>query len=149
MARAKKEAVEQVEMSVEELEADTVELKGVEPNPDEFEEMDGEEQIVPGGPTYDQVEDWNNRFGKVFMTQIEDITYVYRPIRRNEYKAIMKIQNTDRYYTEEKICATCVLFPSNFQQVTMSNGLAGVPTVIAEMILEKSGFSPSIQSIQL
>lgn len=149
MARAKKEAVEQVEMSVEELEGESVELTGVDQDPEDFEEIDGEEELLPNGPTHDQVEEWKGRYGKVFLTQIGGQPYVYRPIRRNEYKTIMKIQNTDRYYTEEKICATCVIFPANYQQVAMSQGLAGVPTVMAEMILEQSGFNPSIESIQL
>lgn len=151
MAPRKKQPAEQVEMSVEELEGETVELEGQEVDPDQFEdEIDGDEELLPNGPTHNQVEDWKGRFnGKVFLTQVGGQPYVFRPIRRNEYKAVMKVRSDDRYYTEEKICATCVIFPENFQQTAMAHGLAGTPTVLAEMILEQSGFNPNIESIQL
>lgn len=149
MAPRKKQVEQEVEQQ-EELEVEAVQIEAVEEDVDSFEEVAGDDEIVPGGPTNDQVEDWKSRFqDKVFMTEIESKFYVWRPIRRTEYKNIMKIQNADRYYTEEQICTKCILFPENFRATGMANGLAGVPSVLAELILEKSGFNPTIQAVQL
>lgn len=127
-----------------------VELTGVEEEVDAFVDIDGEQEITPGGPTFDQVEEWKSKYqGNVFLTEIEGKVYVWRPIRRIEYKNIMKNQNADRYYNEERICDTCILFPQNYRSSAMANGLAGVPTMISELILEKSGFNPTINAVQL
>ena len=135
---------------VETTEEEVMELDGVQEEVDAFEDIDGEQEIVPGGPTYDMVEDWKSRFqGNVFLTEIEGKIYVWRPIRRIEYKGIMKNANADRYYNEERICDTCVLFPEQYRSAAMSNGLAGVPTMLSELILEKSGFNPTINAVQL
>lgn len=151
MARAKKEVVEQevnfdMEMDAEEAER----IEGVKEEVDAFEEVDGEQPIVPNGPTLDQVEEWKSRFqDNVFLSEIQGEIYVWRPIRRIEYKGIMKIPNADRYFNEEKICDTCILFPANFRSAAMSNGLAGVPTILSELILEQSGFNPTVNAVRL
>ena len=147
MPRAKKEVVEQEEMFMEE-EAERIE--GVKQEVDAFEEVDGDQPIVPNGPTLDQVEEWKSRFqDNVFLTEIQGEIYVWRPIRRIEYKGIMKVPNADRYFNEEKICDTCILFPANFRSAAMSNGLAGVPTILSELILEQSGFNPTVNAVRL
>lgn len=120
---------------------------------EDFETVDGTELYFPeyeDSPTLNEIEEWRERFqGKIFMTRLGDDMYIYRPIRRSEYKNIFKLQNTDQYYREEKICETCVLYPRNYGFAVTANGPAGVPSMLFEMILSESGFNPNVQSIRI
>jgi len=101
-----------------------------------------DEEIFPGGPTYNDVEKWKSQYGdEVFLTEIdENNIFVWRPIKRKEYKDIQKIQNADAFYKEERICDKVVLYPKNYGHMHMANGKAGIPTLLSELIMEKSGF---------
>lgn len=109
---------------------------------DEEDVNKAEEEIFPGGPTYNDIEQWKSQYGEeVYLTEIDDKNiFVWRPIRRKEYKDIQKVPNADQWYKEERICDKVVLFPKNYSHMHMSNGKAGIPTLLSDMILEKSGF---------
>lgn len=111
----------------------------------------GDELLFPGGPTFNELEDWKSRFnGEVYMTEFEeDDIYIWRPIKRKEYKDISKIQGADQFYKEERICEKCVLFPKNYSYVAMTNGKAGTPSLLSELILEKSGFVAKTGAMKL
>lgn len=120
---------------------------------EDFETVDGAELFFPDledSPTLNEVEEWKERFqGKLFMTRIGDDMYIFRPIRRTEYKNIFKVPNTDQYYKEEKVCEACVLYPRNYGFAVTANGPAGAPTMLFEMILSESGFNPNVQSMRI
>ena len=69
--------------------------------------------------------------------------------RRKEYKDIAKIPNADQFYKEERICDKSILFPSNYGAMNMSVGKAGIPTLLSELILEKSGFVAKTGAMRL
>lgn len=128
----------QVMPVVEEEEVVSVPLAEI----DEEDVSKAEEEIFPGGPTYNDIEQWKSQYGEdVYLTEFDEKNiFVWRPIRRKEYKDIQKIPNADQWYKEERICDKVVLFPKNYGHMHMSNGKAGIPTLLADMILEKSGF---------
>jgi hypothetical protein len=111
----------------------------------------GEEEIFPGGPTHDQLEEWKSQFnGEIYMTEFDaDEVFIWRPIRRKEYKDIAKIPNADQFYKEERIVTTCILYPKSFSAANMSFGKAGIPTLLSELIMEKSGFVAQTGSMKL
>jgi hypothetical protein len=111
----------------------------------------GEEEIFPGGPTRDQLEEWKSQFnGEIYMTEFDaDEVFIWRPIRRKEYKDIAKIPNADQFYKEERIVTTCILYPKSFSAANMSFGKAGIPTLLSELIMEKSGFVAQTGSMKL
>lgn len=153
MARKKKaqelelEMMEQEEMTqeeVQEAEEDIMGGDGIVVN------ENGEELLMPGGPTIEQVEKWKSQYNdEVYLTEFENQVFLWRPITRKEYKDIMKIQNADSFYKEERICEKCVLFPDKYNFTEMIRGKAGIPTVLAELIIEKSGFVPKQPTIRL
>lgn len=121
---------------------------------DEYDEDDvskAEQEIFPGGPTYNELEKWKSMYnGEVYLTEFDDEdVFVWRPIKRKEYKDIAKIQNADTFYKEERICEKSVLFPVNYGFMNMSNGKAGIPTLLHELILEKSGFVAKTGAMRL
>lgn len=139
------------EILVEEPQEEVVPVIDVE---EEFNEDDpalAEQEVFAGGPTYNEVEKWKSMYsGEVYMTQFDDENiFVWRPIKRKEYKDIAKLQNADNFYKEERICERAVLFPEKYGFMNMSAGKAGIPTLLSEMILEKSGFVAQTGAMRL
>lgn len=118
--------------------------------PDDLVGPNGEELLFPNGPSVSQVEEWKSRFGdEVYLTEFEEEIFLWRPITRKEYKGVMKIQNADSFYKEERICEAVVLFPANYNFMSMTNGKAGIPTLLAELVMEKSGFQAKTGAMKL
>ncbi len=116
----------------------------------DLEGEDGTELAFLDGPTKDQVEDWRSRYKDVYLTDFEEgEVIVWRSLLRKEYKEIMKIPNADNYYKEERICERVVLWPENYGHLIMAQGKAGIPTLIAELVMEKSGFQARTGAMRL
>lgn len=136
------------EMKLPEAMEDAVKIDQIN---EEVDPKAGEELVFPGGPTHNELEKWKSQFNnEIFMSEFdEDEFFIWRPIRRKEYKDISKIQNADQFYKEERICEKCVLFPKNYSYMSMTNGKAGIPSMLADLILEKSGFSVKTGAMRL
>jgi hypothetical protein len=138
---------EELEM-MEEVEA----VEEVQPEvlPDELIGPDGEELLFPGGPSVSQVEEWKSRFGdEIYLTEFEEEIFLWRPITRKEYKQVMKVPNADSFYKEERICEAVILYPQNYNFMAMTAGKAGIPTLLAELVMEKSGFQAKTGAMKL
>jgi len=111
----------------------------------------GEELVFPDGPTYNDLEGWKSQFNnEIYMTEFDEgEAFIWRPIRRKEYKEISKIQGADQFFKEERICDKCVLFPKNYGYMNMTQGKAGIPSLLSELILEKSGFVAKTGAMRL
>lgn len=144
---AKKKIEEQEVELVEAQEAEEVEEKAED---ELMQGEDGKELLFPGGPTIEKVEEWKSLHNdEVYLTEFENDVIVWRTMNRKEYKEIMKIQGADQFYREERICDKCVLWPESYGFMEMRDGSAGVPTVVAELIMEKSGFQARTQAMKL
>ena len=108
--------------------------------------------IFPGGPLVSQVTSWKKQFaitdasgnivreGEIYVTKVGNQYYVWRPLTRYEYKQIVNMPNPDPLQREELICETCVLWPENYNYEAMAKDKAGVPALLAQQIMEASGF---------
>jgi len=107
----------------------------------EIDEGDGQDSgIFPdgSGPTEDLVDLWRSKYGQVYYTEVEEGEYyIWRILTRPELKNLAALTDEDSLYKEELICEKCVLWPTEY---TPMSGKAGIPTVLAEQIFEKSGF---------
>jgi hypothetical protein len=149
MTTRKKKQEEVLEEVLEMEEVEVVAEEEVEIDPDLIGE-NGEELLFPGGPSLDKVEEWKSLHGgEVYLTEFDDEVFLWRPIKRKEYKEVAKIQNADSFYKEERICERCVLFPENYNFMAMSSGKAGIPTLVAELIMEKSGFQAKTGAMKI
>lgn len=141
MPRKKKE--ELIE-EAQEVKEEAVEIEEVDAYESEEEEMDhqGTDEIFPFGPTYDQLEDWKSRFdGEIYMSDFNNQIFLWRPIRRKEYRDLQRVDGAkDEYYMEEAMCRTCVLWPEDYALHKITFGKAGVPTTLSQLIMERSGF---------
>lgn len=114
---------------------DAGEIEEAYPGPDDSEE------VFPGGPTWGDVAEWKATYGEIYHVAINEENYIFRLLTRQEYKNIMRARESDPYYREEKACELCVLWPKDFRGAVLANAPAGVPTILAEHIMERSGFT--------
>lgn len=136
---------------------DTEEVNEKDLNPEEevsFSLDDVEDdstELFPGGPTVAEAKEWKKQYGKVYITSIDEDTHVvWRPINRFEYKnhvrnmeqltakanlsqAMISMKN------EEALADIAVLFPDP-STIGPEGGLAGIPSLISQEIMEASGF---------
>jgi len=116
-----------------------------------IEDLDDDEELWEDGPNAGMIKDWKNKFGEVYVTSITyDKHIVWRVLNRNEYKQIVKkmeqlIQNGQltsaeaNMWNEETIAELCILFPK-YDKKSLSGVMAGMPSLIAQEVLEASGF---------
>ena len=125
--------------------------KFVQPEPD-IEQEDRIEYDMPifdEGPLESEIIAWKKQFGKVYSTDIEGDVFIWRPLNRYEYKQIMATPNTNELIREEMICEICVLFPYGYSYEHMVNEAGGIPSMLAEQIMQKSGFTRKVSVMAL
>ena len=132
-----------MDMSVDE-EEDMDSVTSVEDLPDD-------ELIWEGGPTAKMIKDWKVEYEDVYVTSLTfDKHVVWRVLNRLEYKQIVKrmeqliqagtLSSAEaNMWNEEAIAEICVLYPK-FDKSTLSGSMAGMPSLIAQEVLEASGF---------
>ncbi|MFS1019734.1 hypothetical protein [Enterococcus casseliflavus] len=116
---------------------------------EDLNEQEDDGRLFPGGPNEEEIEELKVKTGgELFMTRIIDSYYLWRPLKRLEYREIMRIENADSYFREEKICEKCVVYPKNAAK-ELRLGRAGIATLLSEVISEESGFTNNVQSMKL
>jgi len=117
----------------------------------EVEDLPDEEEIWPGGPTAGLIKVWKKEFGEVYVTSISyDKHIVWRTLSRIEYKQLVKkmeqlvqagqLSSAEaNMWNEEAIAEICILFP-DFDKQSLTKDMAGLPSLIAQEVLEASGF---------
>lgn len=107
---------------------------------------DEDDAIFEGGPRESDILSWKKQFNnRVFLMEVNEDVFVFRPLTRYEYKQIVAIPNLNPLAREEILCETCVLWPADINWQTVADMEAGVPALVSEQILEKSGFTKNIQ----
>lgn len=106
--------------------------------------------VVEGGPTRQEVEEWKDKYGNVYFTPFEGEIFIWRTLSRPEYREVIRNTELNMLDREEIITDKCVLFPRNYScQTYTSKGRAGVPSLLSEMIMDKSGFVAQSAPIKL
>lgn len=99
------------------------------------------EVLFEGGPTLEEVDEMKETYGQIFMTEVDEgEVFIWRPLNRKEFKTIMAIEGADALYREERVCDKTVIWPPNYDFTAMTVGKAGIPTLISEQVMDKSGF---------
>ena len=106
--------------------------------------------LFPGGPLQSQVDSWKKQWTgyDIFASEIADNMFIFRTLNRFEYKQIVSLPNTDPLIREEIICETVTLWPEKYDWKRMATDKAGIPSTLAQVIMEKSGFTKEF-SIQV
>lgn len=112
-------------------------------------DSEGNELLFPDGPTLAKIEEWKSLHGDIYLTEFDEDIFVWRSLRRKEYKEVMKINGADQYYKEERVVDKVMLYPENYNFISMSSGKAGIPTLLSELVMEKSGFQAKTGAMKL
>jgi hypothetical protein len=102
-----------------------------------------DDELFPGGPTKSQINLWKKEWDgyDIYVTEILKETFIFRTLNRYEYKQLVSFIDINGLQREETICATCTLWPKNYDYKTMATTKAGIPSTYSEIIMEKSGFT--------
>lgn len=132
--------------AVQEKEARTVyeSAEGVQ-----YSEEEWLSPVTLNGPTRQEVEEWKERHGEVFFTPFGRSPYVWRTLKRPEYREIISDTTLTALDREEFFTEKCILFPRNFSLEKIKKSDAGVPSLLSEMIMDKSGFVAQSAPIKL
>lgn len=162
MEKAKKENTIQEDTNkqsdiVEKHEINEENIENKQPNKPVFTGVDGTEYseeewyapVVKNGPTRMEVEEWKERYGGIYFTPFESEPFVWRTLSRPEYREIIRDQTLTALDREEMFTEKCVLFPRNFTIEKMLKSRAGIPSLLSEMIMDKSGFVAQSAPIKL
>lgn len=104
------------------------------------------EDALEGYTFEEYVENLKKEYKTIFKTSIEDDIYIWRKLKRSEYKDITKQVNqafsddpqAQNWYKQELITKTVLLYPSNAEEAIEE--AAGIPVVICQDCLIRSGF---------
>ena len=158
MANQRKVVISSNEELAEELEVDEVStisqediIEEAEVEINRVEDLPDDEEIWKDGPTAGMIKRWKEQFGEVYVTSITfDKHIAWRTLTRLEYKNVVKkmeqliqagqLSSAEaNMWNEEAISELCMLYPQ-YERVDMNGIMAGVPSLIAQEVLEASGF---------
>lgn len=144
-------AVEEDEVEIEQAhDFDAEEEDEYEDDIQALSDVDPETEIWSGGPTAGIMLGWKETHKSIYVTSISfDEHIAWRPLKRSEYALISRqveaaatelLESEVAMFNEELICRTCVLWP-DYSKQDFDDILAGIPTLVSQQILERSGFS--------
>jgi hypothetical protein len=120
------------------------------PSGEMYTKEEWEAPVFADGPTRKEVEAWKEKYGQVYFTPFDDLIVIWRTLSRPEYREIIRNQELTMLDREEIIADKCVLFPYDFScKKYTENGRAGIPSLLSEMIMDKSGFVAKSAPIKL
>lgn len=123
-----------------------------EEKPYEFAPTD---ELWEGGPTFAQIQEWKEKHSplKVYVVSVSDDHHiVWRTLSRFEYRRLVKnmeqavatgqvTQSEANLNNEEAIAELCCLYPA-YKRQDSAGVEAGVASLIAQMVMEASAFTP-------
>lgn len=101
-------------------------------------------------PNQETINEWKKEFkNRVYSIKLTDKDiFIWRPLTRKEFKELNQLE-ADALTKEESLCEICILWPENYGADEIENGIAGAPTILAEHIMQTSGFNDSFMPIEL
>ena len=115
----------------------------------ELEDLDPEMPLWENGPLVKEALEWKSQH-RLYLTSFTMEDHVmWRPMDRDEYRDHVRrvermaeegySQSEANLMNEERIAELCILFPP-YDAKQKREGLAGIPSVIAQSVMEASGF---------
>jgi len=101
-------------------------------------------------PSQDVINELKAKFGDVYLAKFSpEEQYIYRPMRRLEYKQIIALgQQENKTFAEEKIAQMCVVWPQ-LDPTKFSALKAGTITTLVELVMACSNFGITEEPVKL
>jgi len=105
---------------------------------------------LEGGPTQEQINDWKAKHGELLLATFSaDEKYIYRPLRRFEYKQIISVGQADnKAFAEEKVVQMCVVWPT-VDPTKIATFKAGTISTLVDLIMSASNFGIAEEPVKL
>jgi hypothetical protein len=105
---------------------------------------------VENGPSQVQIDEWKVKHGELFVAKFsESDKYIYRPLKRFEYKQIMGIgQAENKAFAEEKVVQMCVVWPA-IDPTKIAMIKAGTISTLVDLIMSASNFGIAEEPVKL
>jgi len=100
------------------------------------------------GITQELIEEWRAKYGEIYLITLGDEQFVYRPLKRFEYKTIMANAESTRAFNEEKIVQMCVVNPA-IDVTKLPTLKAGTISTLVELIMAASNFGITEEPVKL
>ena len=100
------------------------------------------------GITQEVVNEWKSKYGELLVVNFGEEQFVYRPMKRFEYKTIMNNPEANRSFNEEKIVQMCVIHPQ-LDLTRMHTTKAGTIATLVELIMASSNFGVVEEPVKL
>ena len=101
-------------------------------------------------PSQAQIDEWKAKYGDIYLIKFsEEEKYIYRPMRRFEYKQIVAMGQADnKSFIEEKISQMCIVWPT-IDPTKISTLKAGTISTIVDLIMSSSNFGVAEEPVKL
>ena len=152
MTNQRKVRVEANDEIIEDMHEDDINMieaeEDIQETETQVEDLPDDEEIWP---TAGHIKMWKKEFGEVYVTSLSfDKHIVWRTLSRYEYKQLVKKMEQlvqagqltsaeANMWNEEAIAEMCILYPG-FEKQDINREMAGMPSLIAQEVLEASGF---------
>lgn len=98
--------------------------------------------------TQEIIQELKSKFGEVYKVNLNGQDFVYRPLKRVEYKSIVNAADVNRSFSEEQIVSKCLVFPE-LDATTLSAEKAGTVTTLTDLIMIASNFGVQEEPVKL
>lgn len=98
--------------------------------------------------TPEMIKEWKEKLGDVYKVKLGDGEYVYRPMKRVEYKVIISNQDSTRSYMEEQIVQKCLVYPK-LNPTDLGAEKAGTVSTLTDLIMAASNFGVTEDPVKL
>jgi hypothetical protein len=105
---------------------------------------------IENGPTQEQINEWKSKFGEVYVATFSPAEkYVYRPLRRLEYKQILQLGQADnKTFAEEKVAQMCIVWP-DIDPTKLATLKAGTISTVVDLVMAASNFGVTEEPVKL
>lgn len=98
--------------------------------------------------TQEMINEWKSKYGEIYKVTLGDKSYVYRPLKRIEYKGIIANPDANRSFSEEQIVQKCLIYPS-IDPAALSAEKAGTISTLTDLIMVASNFGVMEEPVKL
>lgn len=115
------------------------------------EESPRDKKLKSLGIDPEAVDGWKKMFGRVELLKVGDKHFVYRPMKRLEWRQIgdqVQEADGDVGMVQEMTVSRCVLHPRGFSG-ELAESDAGVVLTLSEAIMKLSGFGAEEEPVEL
>lgn len=102
--------------------------------------------------TQEMIAEWKQKYGEIYQVTLSGTPYVYRPLKRVEYKAIMGTLSANpeanRTFSEEQVVQKCLIYPV-LDATALAAEKAGTVSTLTDLIMVASNFVVTEEPVKL